>query len=211
MKKSKSKLKPVWNKGRVVGPASAFTPSDVERIRRLLGGRGEAGYRDLALFNLAIDTMISVTEVLQLTVGDVKLRNGAIKSVLEIRRSRGKTPHRCGLSPKTASALRQWLASSGLRGSESLFPGRGEPKHSLTSRQVNRLVKEWTADAALDSTKFGTESLRRAKATHILNSTGDLETVRVLLGHTKIESTARFLQLFRKAVDPIAIARAHDF
>ena len=210
MKKSTSKLKPVWNKGRVVGPASAFMPSDVERFRRLLGGRGPAGYRDLALFNLAIDTMISVTEVLQLTVGDVKLRNGAIKSVLVIRRSRGKT-HICGLSTETASALKQWLASSGLRGSESLFPGRGEPKHSLTSRQVNRLVKEWTADAGLDPAKFGIESLRRAKAAHILNSTGDLETVRVLLGHAKIESTARFLQLSRKAVDPIAIARAHDF
>jgi site-specific recombinase XerC len=61
----------------------------------------------------------------------------------------------------------------------------------------------------VDPSKFGIESLRRTKALHILNGTGDLETVRVLLGHTKIESTAMYLRIAKKS-DPIAICRAFD-
>jgi site-specific recombinase XerD len=64
-------------------------------------------------------------------------------------------------------------------------------------------------DAGLDPTKYGSESLRRTKALHILNGTGDLEAVRVLLGHTKIESTARYLRIPKRS-DAIAISRAFD-
>lgn len=79
----------------------------------------------------------------------------------------------------------------------------------MTARQMNRLLKVWIAAAGLDPKKYGTESLRRTKALHILNGTGDIEAVRVLLGHTKIESTARYL-LIAKRSDPIAISRAFD-
>ena len=79
----------------------------------------------------------------------------------------------------------------------------------MTIRQMNRLVKLWTAEAGLDPKKYGTESLRRTKAIHILQGTGDYEAVRVLLGHTKIESTVRYLRDARKS-DPIAINRAFD-
>ena len=189
----------------------AFARDEVERIRQVIGDRGPAGHRDLALFNLAIDTMISVTELLNLTVKDVKSGNGSIRSVLEIPRSRGKQVHRCALSKATMLALKDWLSSSGLKGTDFLFPGRGGAPHPLAARNLNRLIKDWTAKAGLDPTRYGMESLRRTKAVHILNSTGDLDTVRILLGHSKIESTARFLQISRKAVDPIAVARAHDF
>jgi len=79
----------------------------------------------------------------------------------------------------------------------------------MTVRQMNRLLKFWVAEAGLDPKKYGNESLRRTKALHILNGTGDLETVRVLLGHAKIESTAKYLRIDRKS-DPIAICRAFD-
>ena len=77
----------------------------------------------------------------------------------------------------------------------------------MTVRQMGRLLKLWVAEAGLDPNKYGTESLRRTKALHILNGTGDLETVRVLLGHTKIESTARYLRIAKRS-DPIAISQA---
>jgi site-specific recombinase XerD len=74
---------------------------------------------------------------------------------------------------------------------------------------MNRLLKFWVAEAGLDPKKYGKESLRRTKALHILNGTGDIEAVRVLLGHTKIESTARYLRIAKRS-DPIAISRAFD-
>jgi site-specific recombinase XerD len=74
---------------------------------------------------------------------------------------------------------------------------------------MNRLLKFWVAEAGLDPRKYGKESLRRTKALHILNGTGDIEAVRVLLGHTKIESTARYLRIAKRS-DPIAISRAFD-
>jgi hypothetical protein len=72
-----------------------------------------------------------------------------------------------------------------------------------------RLLKSWVAEAGFDPKKYGIESLRRTKALHILNSTGDLETVRVLLGHEKIESTSHYLSIGKGTKsDPIAISRA---
>jgi site-specific recombinase XerD len=79
----------------------------------------------------------------------------------------------------------------------------------MTVRQMHRLLKFWVAEAGLDPNKYGTESLRRTKALHVLNGTGDLETVRVLLGHEKIESAAHYLRIAKKS-DPIAISRAFD-
>jgi site-specific recombinase XerD len=79
----------------------------------------------------------------------------------------------------------------------------------MTMRQMNRLLKFWVAEAGLDPKKYGKESLRRTKALHILNGTGDLETVRVLLGHAKLDSTSRFLHIAKKS-DQIAISRAFD-
>jgi site-specific recombinase XerD len=99
---------------------------------------------------------------------------------------------------------------SGKKRPDYIFPGRGVGSHRpMTVRQMNRLLKFWVAEAGLNPKKYGNESLRRTKALHILKGTGDLETVRMLLGHTKIESTARFLRVTKKS-DPIPISRAFD-
>lgn len=187
-----------------------FTPAQVKRIRRLLADRGVSGLRDLALFSTAIDTMLPAWELLNLTVKDVQRRDGAIHSIIEVARAGRKEPIRCALSKVTAAALRKWITASDKQRSDYLFPGRHRSAHGpMTVRQMSRLLKSWVAEVGLDARKYGTESLRRTKALHILNGTGDLETVRVLLGHAKIESTANYLQLTRKS-DPIAISRAFD-
>src|SRR5882724_6496289 len=81
--------------------------------------------------------------------------------------------------------LGKWIRVSGKKRADYVFPGRrGRSSHPMTVRQMGRLLKLWVAEAGLDPNKYGTESLRRTKALHILNGTGDLETVRVLLGHT---------------------------
>lgn len=198
-----------WNAGLKLGQRDALTPAEVKRIRRLLIERGVAGQRDLALFCVAIDTMIQAPDLLALTVKDVRQRDGTMRVVLEVNRSRGKKPLRCAMSKSATDALEAWITASGKKPGDYLFHGRNPGSRPMTPRNLGRLLKGWVGGAGLDETRFGIESLRRTKALHILNGTGDLETVRVLLGHNKIESTANFLRIVRKT-DPIAVARAFD-
>ena len=156
--------------------------------------------------------MLQGPELLALTVKDVQLPNGTIRSVIKVARTRRKPPVRCALSEKTAKSLAKWIAVSGAKGTDYVFPGRGEGRpRPMSGRQMHRLLKSWLTEAGLDPKKYGNESLRRTKALHILNSTGDLETVRVLLGHEKIESTAHYLSIAKRSKsDPIAISSAFD-
>jgi integrase len=210
MAKKRIVKKRVWNSGLEIGQKDAFKPAQVKRIRQLLADRGVQGLRDLALFSVAIDTMLQGPELLNLTVKDVAFANGTIRPTIEVARTRRKPPVRCALSKATAQALGKWIAVSDKKRRAYIFPGRssGHPR-PMTVRQMNRLLKFWVAEAGLDPKKYGKESLRRTKALHILLGTGDLETVRVLLGHTKIESTARYLRIDKRS-DPIAISRAFD-
>ena len=210
MAKKRIVKKRVWNKGLEIGQKDAFTPAQVKRIRQLLADRGVQGLRDLALFSVAIDTMLQGPELLNLTVKDVAFANGTIRPTIEVAHTRRKPLVRCALSKATAQALGKWIAVSDKKRTAYIFPGRssGHPR-PMTVRQMNRLLKFWVAEAGLDPKKYGKESLRRTKALHILLGTGDLETVRVLLGHTKIESTARYLRIDKRS-DPIAISRAFD-
>src|ERR1700732_360266 len=210
MAKKRIVKKRAWNKGLEFGQKDAFTPAQVKRIRQVLADRGVRGLRDLALFSVAIDTMLQGPELLNLTVKDVALGNGTIRPIIEVARTRRKPPVRCALSKATARALRKWIAVSDKKRTDYIFPGRGAGRpRPMTVRQMNRLLKFWVAEAGLDPRKYGKESLRRTKALHILNGTGDMEAVRVLLGHTKIESTARYLRIAKRS-DPIAISRAFD-
>jgi site-specific recombinase XerD len=114
------------------------------------------------------------------------------------------------LSKSTTIALEKWIIASGLKRTDYLFPGGdGSGSRPMSGRQLSRLLKMWVVEAGLDPTDYGVESLRRTKALHILKGTGDLQTVRALLGHARIESTARYLGLKTKA-DPIAVCRAFD-
>src|ERR1700720_2412241 len=212
MIKKRTVRKRAWNKGIEVGQKDAFTPDQVKRIRNVLASRGDQGLRDLALFSVAIDTMLQGPELLALTVKDVQLPNGTIRSVIKVARTRRKPPVRCALSEKTAKSLAKWIAVSGAKGTDYVFPGRGEGRpRPMSGRQMHRLLKSWLTEAGVDPNKYGIESLRRTKALHILNSTGDLETVQVLLGHEKIESTAHYLSIAKRSKsDPIAISSAFD-
>jgi site-specific recombinase XerD len=206
-KKKLSAKRAPWNKGLKVGKRDGFTPQQVKRIRGVLADRGVPGLRDLALFATAIDTMLHGHDLLKLVVGSVQGRNGSIRPVIEITRARGLPPVRCALSKATTRALEKWITASGKKRTDYLFPGRGA--HPMTQRQLSRLLKDWAIEAGIDPAGYSLESLRRTKALHILKGTGDLQTVRALLGHVQIESTARYLGLKTKA-DPIEVSRAFD-
>jgi site-specific recombinase XerD len=210
MAKKRATKSRTWNKGLVLGQKDAFTPDQVKRIRKVLARRGSGGLRDLALFSVAIDTMLQGPELLSLTVKDVRRSDGKIRSVIEVARRRRNPPVRCALSKVSATALGKWITTSGKKRTDYIFSGRrGGSSRPMTARQLSRLLRLWISEAGLSPQKYGVESLRRTKALHILNGTGDLETVRVLLGHRKIESTARYLRIAKRS-DPIAVSQAFN-
>jgi site-specific recombinase XerD len=208
-RKNKTKRQ-VWNKGLKVGKSDGFTPAQVKRIRSLLTNRGVPGLRDLALFSTAIDTMLHGHDLLNILVGDVQSRNGSIRPLIKVACTRGISPVQCALSKVTTKALEKWITASGKKRTDYLFPGRGTADdHPMVVRQLSHLVKFWVVNAGFDPRDYSVESLRRTKALHILKGTGDLQTVRVLLGHARIESTARYLGIQTKS-DPFAVCRAFD-
>src|ERR1700722_10032651 len=117
LKKKVTARRQAWNKGLEVGKRDAFTPAQVKRIRGVLADRGGPGLRDLALFSLAIDTMLRGPDLVALTVRDVQLPNGTIRSVIKVARTR-KPPVRCAVSEKTAKALGRWITESGIHGTD---------------------------------------------------------------------------------------------
>ena len=192
-KKVKGKQYP-WNKGREVGQRAPFSLSEVTRIKKLLAKRGDAGLRDLALLSTAIDTMLRAHDLLGLTVKDVRKRNRVMRDTLELKTAKYGQSVRCVPSKTTMSVLEKWIKQSAKKPSDHLFTGRnGGGLTPISARQLSRLLKTWTEDIGLDASLYGIESLRRTGSIYLLNKTGNMETVRTMLGHANIGTTARYL------------------
>jgi integrase len=197
--------RPPWNKGKLVGPKPPLRPSHVWSIRTKLQIEGRT--RDLALFNLAIDSKLRGCDVVAVRVDDVA-PNGYTLDRATVRQKKTGRPVRFELMEQTRQALYDYLRPTGRKAGDFLFAGRGNSGRGLTTRQYARLVGEWMASIGLDPLKFGTHSLRRTKATMIYRRTGNLRAVQLLLGHTKIESTVRYLGI--EIDDAIEIAEKID-
>ena len=207
-KKVKGKRYP-WNKGRKVGKRKAFSPSDVRRIRKLLAKRGNTGLRDLALFSTAMDTMLRASDLVGLTVQDVRKRSRVMRETLEVVTIKEGRSVKCVLSKTTMRLLEKWINHSEKKPRAYLFTGRVEGEvTAMSTRQLGRLVKAWAEDVGLDASSYGTESLRRTRAVYLLNRTGNVEAVRILLGLETIAATARYLSA-SKPVDALVVSRAH--
>ncbi len=209
-RKSRKAKRIPWNKGIKAGQRDPFSPSEVRRIKRLLAKRGDAGLRDLALFSISIDTMLRLPDLLGLTVKDVRKRNRVMRDTLDMTTAEKGRSIQCTLSNATMSVLDRWINQSSKRPGDYLFTGQtGGRSKAITARQVSRLVKSWASDIRVDASRYGTESLRRTRSKYILNRTGNLEAVRVLLGLNDIGSTARYLG-DTEPQDALAISRAHE-
>ena len=192
-KKAKGKHYP-WNKGREVGQRAPLSLSEVTRIKKLLAKRGDAGLRDLALFLTAIDTMLRAQDLLGLTVKDVRKRNRVMRDTLELRTAKYGQSVRCELSKTTMRVLKKWIKQSEKKPSDYLFTGLfGVGLTPISVRQLSRLVKTWTEGIGLDASSYGIASLRRTRSIYILNKTGNMEAVRIMLGLADIQTTARYL------------------
>lgn len=178
-----------WNKGKLVGPKPPLQPSHVWSIRTKL--QIEDKKRDLALFNLAIDSKLRGCDVVAVRVEDVAPGGYALDRST-IRQKKTGRPVRFELTEQTRTAIDDYLRLTGRIPGQFLFAGRGGDS-SLTTRQYYRLVQQWVASIGLDPGNYGTHSLRRTKAVLIYRRTGNLRAVQLLLGHSKIESTVRYL------------------
>jgi integrase len=182
--------RPAWNKGKLTGPKPPLRLGHVWSIRARL--QLERRTRDLALFNLAIDSKLRGCDLVAVRVDDVAPNAYAIDRATVRQRKTGR-PVRFELTEVTRQAVDDYLRASGLTPGQYLFPGHFGPHRPLTTRQYARLVSQWVRGIGLDPLKYATHSMRRTKATLIYRRTGNLRAVQLLLGHSKIESTVRYL------------------
>jgi len=190
-----------WNKGKLIGAKPPLRPKHVWSIRTHL--MIERRTRDLAMFNLAIDSKLRGCDVVALKVEDVA-PNGYTINRATVRQRKTARPVKFELTDQTRDAVDDYLRAAGKKPGEFLFTGSGRSGQGMTTRQYARLVSRWVASIGLDAKLFGTHSLRRTKATLIYRRTGNLRAVQLLLGHTKIESTVRYLGI--EVDDALAIA-----
>ena len=193
-----------WNKGRLIGAKPPLRQKHVWAIRSML--QNELNKRDQAMFNLAIDSKLRGCDIVAIRVDDVAPNGYAIDRATVRQRKTGR-PVRFELTEQTRQAVDDYLKVSRKKPGEFLFMG---PKsgRSMTPRQYGRLVADWFVGVGLDRHLYGTHSLRRTKATLIYRRTGNLRAVQLLLGHTKIESTVRYLGI--DVDDALAIAEQVD-
>ena len=160
------------------------------------------------MFNLAIDSKLRGCDVVALKVEDIAPQGYAVHRATVRQRKTGQ-PVRFEVTEQTREAVDDYIRATGKKPGEFLFVSRRRGLgQCMTTRQYARLVAEWVRGIGLDPSLFGTHSLRRTKATLIYRRTGNLRAVQLLLGHTKIESTVRYLGI--EVDDAIAIAEQVD-
>jgi integrase len=194
-----------WNKGKLIGAKPPLRPKHVWSIRTKLQIEGRT--RDLAMFNVAIDSKLRGSDVVALKVEDVA-PNGYAVDRATVRQKKTGQPVRFELTEQTRQAIDEYVRTAGRKPGDFLFPSRRNRDRSISTRQYARLVSNWIKSVGLDASRFGTHSLRRTKASLIYRRTGNLRAVQLLLGHRKIESTVRYLGI--EVDDALAIAEQVD-
>lgn len=179
-----------WNKGRLIGQKRPLKPKEVCAIRVRLELSGNK--RDLAMFDLAIDSKLRACDLVRLKINDVQIGGRTRERATIIQKKTGR-PVQFKLTESARRALDGWVQQIEQANGEYLFPSRIKGQSHISTRQYARLVHEWVTSAGLDSTAYGTHTMRRTKAAQIYRKTGNLRAVQLLLGHTKLESTVRYL------------------
>ncbi|KFB71090.1 tyrosine-type recombinase/integrase [Candidatus Accumulibacter contiguus] len=179
-----------WNKGKLVGQKPPLKPKDIWAIRIYLQNLHQI--RDLAMFNLAIDSKLRGCDLVNLRVRDITHGNQIMARAMIVQR-KTQRPVQFELTEPTRTAIAAWIDKGNLKPEQYLFPSRQASSPHVSTRQYARIVHQWVAAIGLDSTVYGTHTMRRTKATLIYKRTKNLRAVQLLLGHTKLESTVRYL------------------
>ena len=181
-----------WNKGKLIGQKPPLTLKQIWAIRIRL--QMDHRVRDLALFNLAIDSKLRGCDLVRLRVRDVVHGDQVVSRATVMQRKTGQ-PVRFEVTGQTRDAVQAWMAERKLCAADYLFPSRIRRSRHLSTRQYARIVRGWVSLVGLNPRDYGTHSLRRTKATLIYRRTRNLRAVQLLLGHANIQSTVAYLGL----------------
>lgn len=194
-----------WNKGKLVGQKAPLKLKDIWaiRVRLQLGHK----IRDLALFNLAIDSKLRACDLVQLRVSDVS-HGGQMACRAMVMQQKTGRPVQFEVTQMARESVQAWIKHANLSPSDYIFPSRVADSPHLSTRQYARIVHSWVEDAGLESGSYGTHTMRRTKASLIYRRTRNLRAVQLLLGHTKLESTVRYLGI--EVDDALEIAEQTD-
>jgi integrase len=190
-----------WNKGKIVGQKAPFRLKDIWAIRVRL--QLEHRTRELALFDLGIDSKLRGCDLLKLKVTDV-FHGTQVASRATVMQQKTHRPVQFEITAPTREAVAAWIDEAKLGPDDCLFPSRVHKGGHLGTRQYARILDTWVKTLGLDPSFYGTHSMRRTKATLIYRKTRNLRAVQLLLGHTKLESTVRYLGI--EVDDAIEIA-----
>lgn len=179
-----------WNKGKIVGQKAPFKLKDIWALRVRLQMEGRV--RELALFNLGIDSKLRGCDLVALKVRDV-CHGDQLAARAIVMQQKTKRPVQFEITQATRDALQAWIKQAKLKSDDFLFPSRLHDSPHLGTRQYARILGHWVNELGLNPAEYGTHSLRRTKATLIYRRTKNLRAVQLLLGHSKLESTVRYL------------------
>ncbi len=179
-----------WNKGKIIGQKPPLKLKEIWSIRVRLQIANQI--RGLALFNLAIDSKLRGCDLVKLKVRDIAHGTNILKRALVMQKKTSR-PVQFEITQQTRESLSEWIAFKKLIDQDYLFPSRSHSGSHISTRQYERIVKGWVSQIGLSPNDYGTHSLRRTKATLIYKRTKNVRAIQILLGHTKLESTVRYL------------------
>ena len=185
-----SPAKVPWNKGKIVGQKAPLKLKDIWAI----GIRLQLGHRtrELALFDLGLDSKLRACDLVRLRVRDV-CHGDRVSTRAIVLQQKTSQPVQFEITQPTRDAIGEWMKEAALTPDDFLFPSRLHDSPHLGTRQYARILDTWVKEIGLDPTAYGTHTMRRTKASLIYRRTKNLRTVQLLLGHTKLESTVRYL------------------
>ena len=179
-----------WNNGKLVGQKAPLRLKETWgiRIRLQLANR----VRELALFNLAVDSKLRSCDLVTLRVRDVTRGDRVAARAIVMQQKTGR-PVQFEITEQTRESVAAWISHARRRSEDFLFPSRLRSSPHLSTRQSARIVRRWVREIGLNPAAYGTHTLRRTKAALIYRRTKNLRAVQLLLGHSKLESTVRYL------------------
>jgi len=179
-----------WNKGKITGQKPPLKLNEVWAIRIRLQIADKK--RDLALFNLALDSKLRSCDLVKLKVSDVA-HGTRIAKRSTVMQMKTKKPVQFEITKQTRDSLSELIKTQNLSGADYLFESRFHKSDHITTRQYARILKTWLEDIGLDPYDYGTHSIRRTKVSMIYQKTKNIRAIQLLLGHSNLESTVRYL------------------
>jgi site-specific recombinase XerC len=182
--------RPAWYAGKQVGVKRPLKGKQISLIRFFVDREGRM--RDRALFNLAIDSKLRGCDLVKMEIGSL-VSGSAIRNRSMVIEQKTGRPVQFEFTADTRASLLAWLERRDGSIDDFALPSRVNPDGHLITRQYARLVDESVAAIGLRPEDYGTHSLWRTKAALIYKATGNLRAIQILLGHTRIENTVRYL------------------